>query len=175
MKKALQRPNKAFLYEKGGKVMPEEVCIEEVIAAVNRGISDMWDVTNPETVVFRRLHDWICRYIEEGPTDAFFDDLNSNLRHIRYSNYVVPPGFFSSDLQQPTSAYVANMNIEYPPEILAAKEVSRFVTYGMLEKIKRCKLQECENLFVGPPQSKWCSKSCGSRYRVTKKRKKDAS
>ena len=115
MKKALHKQEKAFLFEKGGKVYPEEVCIDEIIAAVNRGIKGEWGDTTPEAVILRKLHDLICRYIEEGATEEFLNDLNTDLRHMQYSNYVVPSDFYSSEDEEPQSVYVANLNIIMSP------------------------------------------------------------
>ena len=175
MKKALHKPEKAFLAEKDGNIYPEEVCIDEIIAAVNRGIKSEWGDTTPEAIILRKLHEWICRYFEEGATEDFFNELNSDLHPVQYFNYVVPPDFYSSQGEEPQSVYVANLNIAYTSEEFAAKEFSKLITYGMLNRIKRCQLPGCENIFVGPPQAKWCSKTCGSKYRVREKRRRDSS
>ena len=172
MKKTLHKQVKAFLYEKDGKIYPEEVCIDEIIAAVNRGIKGEWGDTTPKAIILRKLHEWICRYIEEGATEDLFNELNSDLHHVQYFNYVVPPDFYSSQGEEPQSVYVVNSNIAYTPETTAAKEISKLITYGMLNRIKRCQLPGCENIFVGPPQAKWCSKTCGSKYRVREMREK---
>ena len=174
MKKALHKLETAFLYERDGKVYPEEVCINEIIAAVNRGINGEWGDTTSEAIIVRKLHDWICRYIDEGATEDFLNELNTDLRHMQYSNCVVPADFYSAKNEEPQSVYIANLNIPYTHETHAAKEFSRLITYGMLNRIKRCQLPGCENIFVGPPQAKWCSKTCGSKYRVSKKRKRDS-
>ena len=174
MKKALHRQETAFLFEKDGKVHPDEVCVDEIIAAVNRGIKGEWGDTTTEAIILRKLHDWICRYIEEGATEEFLNELNTDLHPMQYSNYVVPADFYLTQNKEPQSVYIANLNIPYSPETHAAKEFSRFITYGMLNRIKRCQLPGCEKIFVGPPQAKWCSKPCGSKYRVSKKRKRDA-
>ena len=175
MKKALHKQEKAFLYVKVGKIYPEEVCVDEIIAAVNRGINGEWGDTTTETIILRKIHEWICRYIEEGATEDFFNELNSDLHHVQYFNYVVPPDFYSSQGEEPQSVYVANLNIDYTFETFAAKEFSRIITYGMLNRIKRCQLPGCENILVGPPNAKWCSKTCGSKYRVREKRRRDSS
>lgn len=174
MKKALHGEEKAFLSQKNGKIYPDELCVDEVIAALNRGIKGEWGDTTLEAITLRKLHEWICRYLEEGATEDFFNDLNSDLRHVQYSNYVVTADFYSPGGQNPQSVYVANMDVNYTPETFAAKEFSRFVTYGMLDQIRRCQFPGCENIFVGRPQAKWCSKTCGSKYRVSKKRKRDS-
>lgn len=175
MKKALHRPEKAFLYKKDGKLAPEEMCVEEIVEAVNRGIKGEWADSSPPSIILRKVYDWICRYIDEGPTEAFLNELNGQLHQVQYFNYVVPPDFYSTGGKEPQSIYVVNMDINYPPETFAAKEFSRFITCGMLDRIRRCQLPGCEKIFLAPPQAKWCSRSCGSKYRVSKKRKRDAS
>lgn len=174
MKKTLQTAKNAFLFERGGNIYPEEMCIEEIILAINRGINGEWGDFTPEVVILQELHDWICRYIEEGVTVGFLNELNADLHPLRYFNYVVPADFFSPEGIGPQSVYVANHNITYTPETIAAKEFSRIITSGMLNRMKRCQLVGCENIFLGPPQAKWCSKSCGSKHRVSEKRKRDS-
>lgn len=175
MKKALHKQQKAFLFERDGKIYPEEVCIDEIIAAVNRGIKGEWGETTPEAIILRILHEWICRYIEEGATEVFLNELNTDLHPMQYYNYVMPADFYSPEGEEPQSIYVANLNSNYTYKTFAAKEFSRLITYGKLNRIKRCQMPGCENIFLGPPQAKWCSKTCGSKYRVRNKRKRDSS
>jgi len=175
MNKALHKQVKAFLFEKDGEIGPEEVNTDEIIAAVNRGIKGEWGDATPAGIIFRKLHEWICRYIEEGATEDFLNELNSDLHPVQYFNYVVPPDFYSSQGEEPQSVYVANLNIAYTYKAFAAKDFSRLITYGMLNRIKRCQLPGCENIFVGPPQAKWCSNTCGSKYRAREKRRRDSS
>ena len=174
MKKALHRSEKAFLFKKNGKVHPDEVNVEEIMAAMNRGILSGWQDASPEIIVLRKIHEWISRFIHEGATEGFCNDLNAHLHHVQYANYILPPDFYSSQETTPHSVYVANMDVSYSADTYAAREISRFVTYGILDRVRICQLASCERLFVGPPQAKWCSKTCGSKYRVTKKRKRDS-
>lgn len=175
MKNPLHNQEKAFLYEKDGKVHPEEMCIDEIIAAVNRGIKGDWGTNSPEAIIIKKIHDWICRYIEEGATEKFLDKLNTDLRPMQYAHYVVPADFYSPNGDQPQSIYIANLNLSYSHEAHAAKEFSRLITNGMLNRINRCQMPDCEKIFIGPPQRKWCSTTCGSKYRVNRKRNKDKS
>jgi len=174
MKKALHKERKAFLSEKDGKIYPDELCIEEILAAVNRGVKGEWSDTSPQAIILRKLHEWICRYIEEGATEAFLNQLNTDLHPMQYYNCIVPADFYSPEGEEPQNIYVANLNHDYTYETFAAKEFSRLITSGKLNRIKRCQMPDCDNLFVGPPQAKWCSKTCGSKARVRKKRKKDS-
>ena len=125
--------------------------------------------------ILKKIYEWICRYLEEGATEKLLNDLNADLRHIEYFNQVVPADFYSVDGTEPQSIYITNMNKLYTVETHAAREFSRFITYGMLSRIRRCQLPECKNIFLGPPQAKWCSKACGSKFRVRNKRKRDSS
>lgn len=40
-------------------------------------------------------------------------------------------------------------------------------------RLHRCVLAECRRFFVGDARSKWCSTTCGSKFRVRAKRKRD--
>ncbi|WP_083885943.1 CGNR zinc finger domain-containing protein [Halobacteriovorax marinus] len=46
---------------------------------------------------------------------------------------------------------------------------------GWLDGLKRCQSPECKKFFIGRSNVKWCSKTCGSRSRVKKMRKKNKS
>lgn len=173
MKKTLHRQEIAFLSERDGNLRPEETNIEEILAAVNRGLKGDWGNIPDVEVTLRMLHGWICRYIEEGATEEFLNELNADLHQIQYYNYVVPADFYSTDGEEPQSVYVTNLNFNYSHEAVAAKEFSRMVSYGMLNRLKLCQMSDCENIFLGPPQAKWCSTTCGSKFRVRKKRKRD--
>ena len=41
---------------------------------------------------------------------------------------------------------------------------------GLVDRLKRCRLKKCRKYFFGDPRATWCSETCGSLYRVTKKR-----
>jgi len=175
MKKALHKQEIAFLFEKGGVVRPDEVSIDEIVAAVNRGVNGEWEDSEPHVIILKKIYEWICRYLEEGVSEELLNELNADLHQIEYFNYVVPADFYSPDGEVPQSVYVANLNKTYTPETHAAREFSRFITYGMLNRIRRCQMSGCKNIFLGAPQAKWCSKACGSKFRVRKKRKRDSS
>lgn len=174
MKKALQAHKRPFLYEKGGQVLPEEMCTEEVIAALNRWVLGEWDDSHPLSRVLGLVYGWVTRYLAEGATEAFLNDLNAQLHQVQYFNYVAPADLFCEGAVEPESIFVVNMNLDYTPEAFAAKEFARFINAGMLQRIRRCQYPGCGSIFLGPPQAKWCSKTCGSKYRVGKKRKRDS-
>jgi len=173
MKKTLQEQGKLFVIEKGGKLINEEVNADEIITGINRSLRGDWGLDGFVPNFLRDLYNWICRYIEEGPTDKLLNELNADMHEIQYYQYVLPRDFFSPDGEEPQSVYVANFDKKYSRKAIVAKEFSKLISTGMLKRIKRCQLPGCENIFFGPPQAKWCSKSCGSKYRVGQKRKRD--
>lgn len=46
----------------------------------------------------------------------------------------------------------------------------RIVDAGLIERIKRCALDDCRAIFFGDVRAEFCSKSCGTKYRVRKLR-----
>ena len=174
MKKALQSHNEVFFIESTDGVLVWDFHIDEILEAVNRGLKGDWGDTSYPVFILRELYDWIRRYLDEGATDEFLNELNNDLRKVVYHKYVVPSDIVPSVDEDPQCTYVLNCKeFKYSPKITAANEFSRLITTGMLKRIKRCQLPGCENIFLGPPQAKWCSKTCGSKYRVSKKRKRD--
>ena len=117
----------------------------------------------------------MSRYLKEGITDEFLNDLNTDLHEIRYSKYVLPLDLLYSENGFPQNGYVAKYGRIPSPTALAADDFSKLLTSGMLRRLKVCRLEGCEKFFLGPPQKKWCSKTCGSKFRVREKRKRESS
>lgn len=174
-RKALHSQNEVFAFEREGKVEIWDYFAEEIVAAMNNGLESKLTHNSPPDRIYRALRKWMGRYLEEGITDGFLDDLNAALHEIRYSKYVLPVDLLPSGSGFPRSAYVAQYNTMPAPEAYAADDFSKLLTSGMLERLKLCQLEGCEKFFLGPPQAKWCSKTCGSKYRVREKRKRESS
>lgn len=173
MKKALHQVKNAFLSIKDGKITPEETNIQEILDAINLRVKhDSVEQGNVERVLCE-LHILICRYLRDGITEDFLNELNANLGQVKYIHQVMPEDFYSSADSLPQSIFVVDLNYNYPTSVVAAKEFSRFITTKMLFNLKKCELRDCENLYLGRPDSKWCSKTCGSKSRVRKKRRND--
>jgi predicted RNA-binding Zn ribbon-like protein len=175
MKKALLGQEEVFLWRKEGKVGLWDFELEEILEATNTHLERDSVVWLPGDDVLPKLREWINRYFEEGFTDNFLDDLNKAMQKIRYTKIVLPLDLLPSDSGYPRNGYIAELDQMNSQEAYAANEFSKVLTSGMLKRVKRCQMDDCEKLFVGPPQAKWCSKTCGSKYRVRKKRKRDAS
>lgn len=46
----------------------------------------------------------------------------------------------------------------------------RIVDAGLIDRIRRCALDDCRAIFFGDVRAEFCSKSCGTKYRVRKLR-----
>ena len=145
------------------------------MATANKGLENEPARFSPEYIVGRNLCEWMSRYLKEGATDDFLNDLNTALHEIRYSKYIFPLDLLPSEIGCPKNGYIAKYDKIPSPAAYAADDFSKLLTSGMLKRLKRCQLEGCDKFFLGPPQATWCSKTCGSKYRVRKKRKKDSS
>jgi hypothetical protein len=175
MKKALPGPNEVFIYERQGKVHIWDFFAEEIVAAANKGLKEEPVGTYSENLVYQKLCEWMSRYLNEGITDDFLNDLNAALHEIRYSKYILPLDLLPSETGFPQNGYIAKYDKIPTPEAYAADDFSKLLTSGKLKRLKRCQLEGCDNFFIGPPQARWCSKTCGSKFRVREKRKRDSS
>lgn len=110
----------------------------------------------------------MTRLVQEGVTNTLVDDLNRLTKKIQYQHRLM---FTKSDL--PYGVYIADIRSWFPPDVLAAFAFSQQLAMGGFDGLKRCHLHKCQRFFIGRPNAKWCSKKCGSSYRVSQKRKRD--
>lgn len=174
MKKAFPGQKEVFIRKIQGKLDIWDVFAEEIVGFANEGVKNGPASTPQEYIVWQELCGWMNRYLEEGITDDFLNDLNNALHEIHYSKHILPLDLLPSESGFPRNAYIAEYDNMPEPEAYAADDFSKLLTTGMLSRLKRCRLPECEKFFLGPPQRKWCSDSCGSTFRVRKKRKQDS-
>ena len=175
MKKALPGQKEVFVIERQGNVFVWDFFAEEILEAANNGLANEPADNSPEHRVLRNLREWMSRYLKEGVTDGFLNDLNAALHEIRYSRYIFPLDLLPSEIGFPQNGYVAKLDKANSPEACAADDFSKLLTSGLLKRLKRCQMKGCEKFFLGPPQAKWCSKTCGSKFRVREKRKRNSS
>jgi hypothetical protein len=174
MKKALPVQKEVFVYEREGKPHVWNFFAEEIVEVANKGLKNEPTATFYENLIGQLLSEWMGRYLKEGITDDFLNDLNTAIHEIRYSKYIFPLDLIPSENGFPQNGYVAKHDKTLTPEAYAADDFSKLLTSGKLKRLKRCKLEGCENFFLGPPQARWCSKPCGSKFRVREKRKRDS-
>ena len=115
------------------------------------------------------IHDWFTIFVNEGITEKVIKYLNSRIQHVRFHHVLK-----YSENGLPYWRYIADSNsVMSDPELQSAYGITHLVAIGALRDLKRCGLEDCQKFFIGRSNVRWCSKSCGSRYRVLQKRKKD--
>jgi predicted RNA-binding Zn ribbon-like protein len=174
MKKPLLGQEEVFLVEEQGRIRLWDFRIEEILEAANSNLDKKTAIWLPGDDVLPTLRHWVHRYFDEGVTEDFLNDLNSAMNQVRYSKYVLTPDLLPSESGYPRAGYVEERDQLFSEAAYAASEFSKILTSGMLKRVKQCQMENCGKLFVGPRQAKWCSKSCGSKYRVRKKRKRES-
>lgn len=113
------------------------------------------------------VYEWFERFVDKGVTEEVVKDLNKRLSHIEFRRALM-----HSKKGPPKWREVADANSMKHPDLKTAYMISHLLAIGALEGLKRCKLKDCRKFFIGPPNRTWCSKSCGSLYRVRKQRKR---
>lgn len=154
-------------YEHNGEPYLWTVSLDEIVSAVNNP-----DESHHPVLVY--MKSWLLRFYKEGVTEELLNDLNEKIKNIRFSKIIMPSDLSSHDINQLHRTYLCRNSSIVDYEIYAANDFSKLLTNGDLDRLKSCVLDGCQKLFLGRPQSKWCSKTCGSKYRVSKKRKLDA-
>lgn len=108
-------------------------------------------------------------YFESGVNDDLLNKLNKHMEGIRHQCLV------EKSHKKLLAVHIAHIPINPPPTIFASYLFSHITSLGGLEGLKRCQSPECQQFFIGRSNVKWCSKTCGSRSRVKKMRKKNRS
>jgi hypothetical protein len=179
MKKALHVGKVPFLIEKCGKLeVWNPKLVDGMLELANMELKGETGgaatIVDELSIIRRELYAWLRRYLKEGVNENLLNDLNSAMHSVRFSNYLVPTDLVPSQNGYPKSVFAANFDEVPAPKVFAAFEFSKFLSSGVLHRLRRCQSQECESFFIGPPQAKWCSKACGSKVRVNKMRKRNS-
>lgn len=112
--------------------------------------------------------DWFEAFVEKGLSKEIINKLNSRISHVRYHHVLM---YSAKGL--PYWRRVANADQIDEPELSIAYAMAHLAACGAFVGLKRCVFSECQDFFVGRPNKKWCSDSCGSHFRVNKSRKKN--
>lgn len=115
---------------------------------------------------------WVKHYMEwivvDGVKEEMVNELNELLSDVRYIHVL--------SISKRGEAYwqqnIADMQKDSQPPEFAAYALSHHLAAGGLDGLKRCELSDCRKFFVGRPNSKWCTKSCGGKHRVRRQRKR---
>lgn len=109
---------------------------------------------------------WLDRLVRYGVSDAFKAEVLEHARTVRFETY--------PELDKETGRFY------WRRDLVPNQQVSREGAYALIlvllinsdrtDYIGRCSLKDCRKFFYGDTRTRWCSTTCGSRYRVTKKR-----
>lgn len=170
MEKALHGRAEQFLLSSKGRLIGWGAAdVKNLIKNANRAITEKLKNNNKITI-----RDAECLFafewfeaLDKGITNDLVEKLNSRIAHVKYHHVLM-----HSHKGKPYWRYVANGDQIDDPELSVAYSVSHLLAAGALDGLKRCQVKDCQQFFLGRPNSKWCSSSCGSRHRVEKMRKR---
>lgn len=111
------------------------------------------------------IYECIDEYHRNGVNDHLLNRLNNILKNVKIQCLVEN---IDNSLR---AIHVAYMPFNPHPLIFGAYMFSHVTSLGKFEGLKRCQNNICTKFFIGRTNAKWCSNSCGSKYRVTKMRK----
>lgn len=138
-----------------------------LIEAANIHIERKCGNNSPNTVPVLEAFIYECMdaYHKNGFSDTLLHKLNKILIHVKVQCLV------ENIENKLTSVHAAYMPINPDPIVFGAYMFSNVALLGGLEKLKRCQNNNCLKFFIGRTNTKWCTDSCGSKYRVKKMRK----
>lgn len=138
-----------------------------LIEAANFHIERVNGNDSPDTIpaLDAFIYECVDKYYKNGVSDHLLNKLNDILKNVRIQCLV------ENIENSLTAVHVAFIPYNSAPEILGAYMFSHVRLLGGFEGLKRCHNKTCCKFFIGRSNAKWCSNSCGSKYRVTKMRK----
>lgn len=140
---------------------------EILIEGANNHLSNLPKRQPVQINLDRFIYECMNQYFELGVNDDLLNKLNKHMEGIRHQCLV------EKLHKKLLAVHIAHIPYNPPPTIFAAYMFSHITSLGGLEGLKRCKSPECKKFFIGRSNVKWCSKTCGSRSRVKKMRKKN--
>lgn len=138
-----------------------------LIEAANIHIERIRGNDSPNTIpaLEAYIYDCMDEFHRNGVTDHLLNKLNDILKNVKIQCLI------ENIENSITAVHVAFIPYNSSPSILGAYMFSHVRLLGGFEGLKRCHNSTCCKFFIGRPNAKWCSKSCGSKHRVTKMRK----
>lgn len=174
MKKALHEEKEPFLlYRKGELIGWGTNDVKNLIKAANAAVIN--EETKTRKLTYEEyfkviIHEWFEIFVNEGITEKVINHLNARIQHVRFHHVLK-----SSKNGLPYWRYIADSDsVMSDPELQSAYGITHLLSIGALKNLKRCGLKDCQKFFIGRPNVKWCSKSCGSLHRVRLKRRRDS-
>lgn len=115
---------------------------------------------------------WMKRFVDNGFTSQMLKELRNELGQIRFF-HEINPAILTRGKPLPHWEYIADMEDFSDPSTTAAYAFCEQLTVDGFVGLKYCEMRDCRKFFIGRPNAKWCSATCGSKHRVAQKRKRD--
>ncbi|MDP3269873.1 MAG: CGNR zinc finger domain-containing protein [Legionella sp.] len=111
------------------------------------------------------VYECMEEFYKNGITDGLLNKLNDIIRDVKIQCLI-------ENIENKLSA----VHIAYIPKktssiIFGAYMFSHITSFSGLDGLNRCHNKDCLKFFLGRSNTKWCSNSCGSKFRVNKMRK----
>lgn len=139
------------------------ILIEAANFHVDRGNGKDSAETIPALDAF--IYECMEEYLRNGVSDDLLNKLNEILKNVKIQCLV------ESIENKLMAVHVAYMPHNPHPLVFGAYMFSNVTSLGGLEGLKRCQSNDCLKFFKGRTNAKWCSNTCGSKFRVKKMRK----
>lgn len=138
-----------------------------LIEAANFHIERRNGNDSPDTIPIMETFIYECldEYYRNGISDNLLNRLNEILWNVKIQL------LFKNIANKLSAVHVAHLPHKPSPLVFGAYMFSNVTSFGGLEGLKRCQSNDCLNFFIGRSNTKWCTRSCGSKYRVQKMRK----
>lgn len=111
------------------------------------------------------IYECMDEYYQNSVSDNLLNKLNEILRNVKIQCLV------ENVENKLLAVHIAYMPYNPPPLVFGAYLFSNVTSLGGFESLKRCQSNDCLKFFIGRPNAKWCSNSCGSKSRVNKMRR----
>ncbi len=112
------------------------------------------------------IYECVDEYHENGITDDYLNKLNKILKNIPVQC------LFENINNRLSAVHIAYIPFDSHPKFFGAYMFFHITSLGGLEGLKRCQHTSCSKFFIGRSNVKWCSRSCGTSYRVKKMRRR---
>jgi CGNR zinc finger len=165
----IQKTDKAGKTDGKPPVRYDKKFLSYLIEGANNHVKQIKDRDPTQTAHDEFIYWCMNEFFINGSSPALLNTLNRNISIVGHQCHIMPSG------KKLVAMFVAHIPHKPPPTVFASYMFSNMTSLGWLEGLKRCKNPECQQFFIGRPNVKWCSKSCGSLYRVRQKRKRDKS